>query len=147
MGTVFWDAEGLILAEFLEPGQTITAARYVQTLHKLRRSLRDKRPGRNTIILHDNVRPHASCLTSEAIAKMGWEVLPQPSYSPPITIFSDLCRISCGDNVMRQRRQFRKQCVSVFGWLELNFTDGEFSNSQNTGRNVYKKVAIMWKNK
>jgi len=27
MGTVFWDAEGLILAEFLEPGKTITAAR------------------------------------------------------------------------------------------------------------------------
>ena len=35
MGTVFWDAEGLILAEFLERGQTIIAARYVQTLHKL----------------------------------------------------------------------------------------------------------------
>jgi len=45
MGTVFWDAEGLILAEFLEPVQTITAARYVQTLHKLRRALRDKHPG------------------------------------------------------------------------------------------------------
>ena len=38
MGRVFWDAEGLILAEFLEPGQTITAACYVQTLHKLRRA-------------------------------------------------------------------------------------------------------------
>jgi GTP cyclohydrolase I len=32
--------------EFLERGQTITAARYVQTLHKLRRALRDKHPGR-----------------------------------------------------------------------------------------------------
>jgi len=31
MVTVFWDAEGLILAEFLERGQTITAALYVQT--------------------------------------------------------------------------------------------------------------------
>ena len=57
MDTVFWDAKGLILAKFLELGQTITAARYVQTLHKLRRSLRDKRPGRNIIILHDNARP------------------------------------------------------------------------------------------
>jgi len=84
MGTVFWDAEGLILAEFLERGQTITAARYVQTLHKLRRALRDKRPGRNIIILHDNARPHAARLTSEAIAKMGWEVLPHPSYSPDL---------------------------------------------------------------
>ena len=84
MGTVFWDAEGLILAEFLERGQTITAAGYVQTLHKLCRALRDKRPGRNIIILHDNARPHAACLTSEASAKMGWEVLPHPSYSPDL---------------------------------------------------------------
>jgi len=73
MGTVFWDAEGLILAEFLEPGQTITAARYVQTLHKLRCVFCDKRPGQNIIILHDNARPHAIHLTSEATAKMGVE--------------------------------------------------------------------------
>jgi len=86
MGTVFWDAEGLILAEFLEPGQIITAARYVQTLHKLRRALRNKRPGQNIIILHDNTRPHAARLTSEAIAKMGWEVLPHPSYNPAGTL-------------------------------------------------------------
>ena len=48
---------------------------------------------------------------------------------------------------MRQRRQFRKQYVSVFGWLEQSSTAGEFSNFQNAGRNVYKEVAIMWENK
>ena len=80
----FWDAEGLILAEFLETGQTITAARYVQTLHKPRRALRDKRSGRNIIILHDNARPHTARLTSETTAKMGWEVLPHHSYSPDL---------------------------------------------------------------
>jgi len=73
----------LILAEFLEPGQTITAALYVQTLHKFRRALRDKRPGR-IIILYDNDRPHAARLTSGAIAKMGWKVLPHPYYSPDL---------------------------------------------------------------
>jgi hypothetical protein len=51
------------------------------------------------------------------------------------------------DNVFRQGRQFRKQCVSVFGWLEQNFTEGEFSDSQNAGRNVQKDVAIMWKSR
>jgi len=84
MGAVFWDAEGLILAKFLEPGQAITAARYVQTLHKLRHALHDKRPGRNIIILHDSARPHTARLTSEAITKMRWEVLPHPSYSPDL---------------------------------------------------------------
>ena len=48
---------------------------------------------------------------------------------------------------MGKRRQFRKQCVSVFGWLERSSTAGEFSNFQNAGRNVYKEVAILWKNK
>ena len=48
---------------------------------------------------------------------------------------------------MGKRRQFRKQCVSVFGWPERSSTAGEFSNFQNAGRNVYKEVAIMLKNK
>jgi len=94
MGTIFWDTEWLILAEFMEPEQTITVACYVQTLHKLHRALRDKRPGRNIIILHDNARPHAARLISEAIAKMAWEVFHTPPialiWHPPTTIFSDL---------------------------------------------------------
>ena len=48
---------------------------------------------------------------------------------------------------MGKWRQFRKQCVSVFGWLERSCTAGEFSNFQNAKRNVYKEVAIKWKNK
>ena len=48
---------------------------------------------------------------------------------------------------MGKWRQLRKQCVSVFGWLERGSTAGEFSNFQSAGRNVYKEVAIMWKNK
>ena len=48
---------------------------------------------------------------------------------------------------MGKRRQFRKQCVSVFGWLERSSTAGEFSNFQNGGRNGHKEVASMWKNK
>ena len=48
---------------------------------------------------------------------------------------------------MRQRRQFRKQCVNVLGRLERSSTAGEFSNFQNAGRNMYKEVAIMWENK
>ena len=41
---------------------------------------------------------------------------------------------------MGKRREFRKQCVSVFGWLERSSTAGEFSNFQNAGRYVYKEV-------
>jgi len=84
MGTVFWDAEGCILIEFLEPGKTINAAHYVQTLLKLCRALCDKHPGRKVILQHDNARPHTARLTLEKIENMGWEVLPHPPYSPDL---------------------------------------------------------------
>jgi hypothetical protein len=42
-------------------------------------------------------------------------------WHPLTTIFYRFVKISCVDNVLRQGRQFRKQCVSVFGRLEWNF--------------------------
>ncbi|KAJ4434988.1 hypothetical protein ANN_23560 [Periplaneta americana] len=36
--------------KFLEPGQTINAVRYIQTVLKLRRALREKRPGKKIIL-------------------------------------------------------------------------------------------------
>ena len=117
MGTVFWDAEGLILAEFLEPGQTITAARYVQTLHKLCRAMRDKRPGLNIIILHDNAH-----LTSETIDKMGWEVLPHPSYSPDLApsdyhLFEFVKDQLCGQHyeTTEANQKAVRQCLRLAG--------------------------------
>ncbi|KAJ9598788.1 hypothetical protein L9F63_026674, partial [Diploptera punctata] len=84
MGSVFWDAQGCILVEFLEPGQTINAARYIQTLVKLRRALHDKCPGRKIILQHDNARPHTARATVEKIRTFGWETLPHPPYSPDL---------------------------------------------------------------
>jgi hypothetical protein len=63
MGTVFWDSEGCIPVEFLEKRETISAARCVQTLNKLRRELHEERPKKKTVILpHDNARPHTERL-------------------------------------------------------------------------------------
>ena len=39
MATVFWDAQGVLLIDVLEPGQTINATRYCQTLDKLREAV------------------------------------------------------------------------------------------------------------
>jgi histone-lysine N-methyltransferase SETMAR len=79
IGTVFWDSEGCMFIEFLEPGKTINAARYVQTLLKIRHALHDKSPGRKAILQHDNAQPHL-----EKIENMGWEVLPHPLCSPDL---------------------------------------------------------------
>ena len=93
MGTVFWDAEGLILVVFLERGQTITAALYFQTLHKLRRALHDKRLGRNIIIQHDNASPTPLASHRKQLQRWGGNFFHTPIaliWHPPTTIFSDL---------------------------------------------------------
>ena len=55
MITVFWDSHGVILLDFLPKGETINSARYQETLKKLARALRLKRPNlQNVILHHDN---------------------------------------------------------------------------------------------
>ena len=142
MDTVFWDAGGLILAEFLEHGQTITAARYVQTLHKLRRASRNKRPGRN-IILHDNAR-----LTSEANAKVGWEVLPHPSYSPDLAP-SDYHLFGFVKDQLRGRYETKeaiqkavRQCSD--GWNGI-LQKGNFRTPRTLGEMCIKKWRLCGK--
>jgi hypothetical protein len=49
--------------DFLEKGETINAARYIQTLNKLRRELHGKHSKKKTVILqHDKARPHTARL-------------------------------------------------------------------------------------
>ena len=45
MATVFWDAQGILLIDFLERGKTIDAARYCEVLKKLKSAIKRKRPG------------------------------------------------------------------------------------------------------
>lgn len=58
MTTVFWDSEGILLTEFMEPETTINAAIHYETLRKLRKAVQDKRHGmltKGVVLLHDNV--------------------------------------------------------------------------------------------
>lgn len=84
--TVFWDAQGVLLLDFLEDG-TINANRYCDTLSKLKKAIRKKRPGLLTsgvLLLDDNARPHSARATQNHIATLGWERLDHPPYSPDL---------------------------------------------------------------
>jgi hypothetical protein len=73
---------GYTLVEFLEKGETINAARYIQTLNKLRRELREKRPKKKTVILqHDIARPHTARLTLQTIQKDSRDLPSHPPYT------------------------------------------------------------------
>ena len=87
MATVFWDASGVLLVDILPDGQTINADRYIETLKKLKRAIRRKRPALSddqVLLLHDNARPHTAHRTQAAIDKLQWTVLPHPPYSPDL---------------------------------------------------------------
>lgn len=87
LATVFWDAEGIILCDFLEDQKTITGAYYVQVLKKLHDSLVQKRPGKlhSRVLFHnDNAPAHSSRVSRAALREYRWELLPHAAYSPDL---------------------------------------------------------------
>ncbi len=62
MMTLFCDAKGVILIDFLQPKETVTSERYCQTLTCLKKAIRRKRPklwaGRQFWLHHDNASKH-----------------------------------------------------------------------------------------
>ncbi|GFX13413.1 mariner Mos1 transposase [Trichonephila clavipes] len=64
--TVFFDVQGPLLMEFLEHRKSINSDVYCETRRRLRRSIKNKRPGLLTegvVLLHDDARPYASRVT------------------------------------------------------------------------------------
>ncbi len=86
MLTLFCDAKGMILMDWLEPKDKIDSARYIQTLSKLKENLCQKRPelwkDRKFLLHQDNASPHTSFETMRKINKWGLQLLPHPPNSP-----------------------------------------------------------------
>jgi len=64
MATVFWDRKGILLTEFMDHSNV---RGFCETLHKLRRSIQNKRRGmfsEGVVLLHDNARPHTAVRTN-----------------------------------------------------------------------------------
>ncbi|GFW06979.1 uncharacterized protein TNCV_3691751 [Trichonephila clavipes] len=70
--TLFFEVQGPLLVEFLEHRKSINSNAYCETLRRLRRSIKNKRPGLLTegvVLLHDNARPHVSRVTQMELNK------------------------------------------------------------------------------
>ncbi|GFW98758.1 histone-lysine N-methyltransferase SETMAR [Trichonephila clavipes] len=86
--TVFFDVQSPLLVEFLEHRKSINPDLYCETLRRLRRSIKNKRPGLLTegvVLLHDNARSHVSRVTQRKLDKFKWETLNHPLYSPDMS--------------------------------------------------------------
>lgn len=88
MLTLFFDNEGVVLAEFMPKGTTINSAAYCATLKRLRKALKDRRPGKLTrkiVLIHDNATPHSARVTQDLLKKFKWDVWEHPPYSPDLS--------------------------------------------------------------
>lgn len=86
---IWWDQQGVVYYELLQPGETITGEVYRRQLMRLSRALKEKRPEtvtrHNKVILqHDNARPHVAKPVKTYLETLKWEVLPHPPYSPDV---------------------------------------------------------------
>ncbi|GFR61839.1 transposase [Elysia marginata] len=80
--TVFYDVQEVVHMEFLELGQTVISERYISPLQALKRRLRDVRCDKDSILQHDNARPHISRKTQHALKQLELTTLLHPAYSP-----------------------------------------------------------------
>ena len=82
--TIFWDMKGVVHMELLKQGHTVNSKKYISTLRTLKLRLRRVRSGRDSILQHDNARPHTSRQTQDALAQLKLPALPHPAYSPDL---------------------------------------------------------------
>jgi len=88
MCTIFWDAEGILLIDFMPQKVTMTGVYYADLRHKLRLAIKEKRRGKLTqvpLLLHDNEPAHRSHVEQAAILESGFEEMHHPPYSPDLT--------------------------------------------------------------
>ena len=82
MLTVSWSSEGVAPTDFLGIGATLNSEHYIETLKNLKKCIMKKGAEIDDIWLkQDNAWPHTSATTTDAIAYLGFTVLPHPAYS------------------------------------------------------------------
>ena len=97
MATVFWDAKGVIMLDFL-PKSTIPGVYYANLLDQLRTAIREKRRGKlskGVLLQQDNARVPTCKVAMDAVERNGYELIPPPAYSPDLApsdffLFSNL---------------------------------------------------------
>ena len=86
MATVFWDAKGVIMLDFLPKRSTITGVYYANLLDQLRIAIREKRRGKlckGVLLQQDNARVHPCKVAMDAIERNGYELIPHPAFARP----------------------------------------------------------------
>jgi histone-lysine N-methyltransferase SETMAR len=88
MCTVWFDACGVLMVDYLPEKTTINSAYLQDQLARLREILLKKRRimRARPFILWDNARPHVAAATTRKVEELGFRLLNHPPYSPDLAI-------------------------------------------------------------
>ena len=89
IATVFWNAKGVIMLDFLPKRSTITGMYYANFLDHLRTAIREKRRGKvskGILLQKDNARVHTCKVAIDAVERNGYKLIPHPAYLPDLTL-------------------------------------------------------------
>ena len=87
MASIFWDAKGIVLINYLQKGKTINGEYYAKLLRELQQAIKPKRPGKLTkgVLLHqDNAPAHKSLVAMSTVHDCGFELIDHPPHSPDL---------------------------------------------------------------
>ena len=89
MATVFLDAKGIIMLDFLPKRSTITGVYYANLLDQLRTAIREKhevnsQTCKGVLLQQDNAGVHTWEVAMDAVERNGYELIPHPAYSPDL---------------------------------------------------------------
>ena len=87
-----WDAQGIILIDYLQRGQIIIREYYAALLSRLHGKLRTERPKlAHKICFHeDNAPAHIFAISMAKVHELGFKLSPHPPYSPDLTLADSL---------------------------------------------------------
>ena len=130
MATVFWDAKGVIMLDFLPKRSTITGVYYANLLDQLRTTIREKlrcKLSKGVLLQQDNARVHTCKVAMDAVERNGYELIPHPAHSYDLApsdffLFPNLKKDICGLHF-----QSDEEVVTAVEWV--NGKDPDFFSS------------------
>lgn len=140
MASVFWDAKGVLLIDYLPKGETITGRYYTNLLDRLIVKIREKRPGlakKKILYHHDNAPVHTSGVASQKLTELKFQIVDHPPYSPDLApsdyhLFPNLKKFLAG----KRFRSDEEVKVAVNGYFE--------SLEENHFREGIEKLEHRW---
>jgi len=82
--SVFSHRDGILLADYIDKGATITDSYYTPLLDKVKQAMVSKQQGKlskGVLFLQDNASSHMAAITQQKLVDLHFEVLTHPAHS------------------------------------------------------------------